>query len=426
MQILVVGLSHKSASVEIRERLAFSKDELFSTLPALVKFSGIQEAILISTCNRVEFFLNVENVSDTVGCLKEFLAEVKNIPQQSFESLLYLYEDDHAVRHIFRVASSLDSMVMGEAQILGQVKEAHRQSISLNTSGIILNRLFEKAFSVAKRVRTETGVASHAVSISYAAVELAKKIFDDLSGRAAMLIGAGEMAVLALQHLSANGATRIFVANRTFERAVEVAGQFQGTAVRFEEIPDILLDVDIVISSTGASHHILTYDDIRPLMRRRRSRSLFFIDIAVPRNIDPNINRIDNVYVYDIDELNGIVNRNVEERKHEAIKAERIVDEGVIQFRKWLNSLESTPTIVALRDKVEEIRRAELHKALSGLKGISEGDRDVVERLTLSICNKLLHSPTVFLKRLEGDKKRGLYIDTVRRLFKLSEEGDRK
>jgi glutamyl-tRNA reductase len=383
----------------------------------------IKEAMLISTCNRVEFLVVTENASGSAQEIKSFLADFRNTPLHEFEKSLYVREDDDAVRHVFRVASSLDSMVLGEPQILGQIKTAHRLSTELETSGVILNRLLHKAFSVAKRVRTETGIADHAVSISYAAVELAKKIFDDLEGKGALLIGAGEMAVLALEHLVKNGVKRIFVANRTFERAVEVAERFKGTPILFEEIVDGLLDVDIVISSTGASSYILTHKDVKPLVRRRRNRPLFFIDIAVPRDIDPDINRANNVYVYDIDDLKGVIDKNIEKRETEATKGDRIVDEGVIQFGKWLEAQEVTPTIVALRNKAESIRKKELAKTLSGTKSISEKERADIDRLTISICNKILHDPTIFLKRPGRWDKRDLYVNATRKLFNLDENG---
>jgi glutamyl-tRNA reductase len=423
MHILLIGLNHKSAPVEIRECLAFSPEDVGEVLPNVTGMPDIKEAMLISTCNRVEFLVVTENASGSAQEIKSFLAEFRNTPLHEFEKSLYVREDDDAVRHVFRVASSLDSMVLGEPQILGQIKTAHRLSTELETSGVILNRLLHKAFSVAKRVRTETGIADHAVSISYAAVELAKKIFDDLEGKGALLIGAGEMAVLALEHLVKNGVKRIFVANRTFERAVEVAERFKGTPILFKEIGDGLLDVDIVISSTGASSYILTYKDVKPLVRRRRSRPLFFIDIAVPRDIDPDINRANNVYVYDIDDLKGVIDKNIEKRETEATKGDRIVDEGVIQFGKWLEAQEVTPTIVALRNKAESIRKKELAKTLSGTKSISEKERADIDRLTISICNKILHDPTIFLKRPGRWDKRDLYVNATRKLFNLDENG---
>ncbi|MDL1975154.1 MAG: glutamyl-tRNA reductase [Deltaproteobacteria bacterium] len=423
MHILLIGLNHKSAPVEIRECLAFSPEDVGQVLPNVTGMPDIKEAMLISTCNRVEFLVVTENASGSAREIKSFLADFRNTPLHEFEKSLYVREDDDAVRHVFRVASSLDSMVLGEPQILGQIKTAHRLSTELETSGVILNRLLHKAFSVAKRVRTETGIADHAVSISYAAVELAKKIFDDLEGKGVLLIGAGEMAVLALEHLVKNGVKRIFVANRTFERAVEVAERFKGTPILFKEIGDGLLDVDIVISSTGASSYILTYKDVKPLVRRRRNRPLFFIDIAVPRDIDPDINRANNVYVYDIDDLKGVIDKNIEKRETEATKGDRIVDEGVIQFGKWLEAQEVTPTIVALRNKAESIRKKELAKTLSGTKSISEKERADIDRLTISICNKILHDPTIFLKRPGRWDKRDLYVNATRKLFNLDENG---
>jgi glutamyl-tRNA reductase len=420
--IVVVGLNHKTAPVEVRERLAFSSDDTPKVLEAMCQNPCVEEILLFSTCNRVEFLLAASDVTDAVEAVKVFVADFKKTPRQDFEQALYIHHGDDAVRHIFRVASSLDSMVLGEPQILGQVKDCYGRACDLRTCGVVLNRLMHRSFSVAKRVRTETGIGGHAVSISYAAVELGRKIFGELEDKAVLLIGAGEMAELAVEHLLNNRARPIFVANRTFERGLELAEAFKGTAIRFEEIRDYLTKVDIVISSTGAPEYILVRDDFKGLMRSRKNRPLFFIDIAVPRDIDPEINRINNVYVYDIDDLNNAIQENIEERRQEAVRGERIIDGAVVQFRRWFQSLDVVPTIVDLREKAEEIRQRELKKTFASLNSLSEEDRAGVDRLTAALVKKILHGPTVFLKESGHRERKPLYVDITRRLFNLNEE----
>jgi len=419
--IVVVGLNHKTAPVEVRERLAFSSEDTSHVLETVCQCSGVEEILLFSTCNRVEFLLAVQDAAEAVEAVKAFMADFKNTPLQSFEESLYVYDGDEAVRHMFRVASSLDSMVVGEPQILGQVKECYGRACDHRTCGVVLNRLMHRAFSVAKRVRTETGIGDHAVSISYAAVELGRKIFGELEEKAVLLIGAGEMAELAVEHLVNNRARPIFVANRTFERGLELAEGFRGTAIRFDEVRDYLKKVDIVISSTGAAGYILVRDDFKGLMRARKNRPLFFIDIAVPRDIDPEINRLNNVYVYDIDDLNNAIQENIDERQQEALRGERIVDGAVIQFRRWFQGLDVVPTIVDLREKAEQIRQRELKKTFGALHAVSEKDKAAIDRLTAALVNKILHDPTVFLKQSGHQERKPLYVDITRRLFNLDE-----
>ncbi|MDY6952541.1 MAG: glutamyl-tRNA reductase, partial [Thermodesulfobacteriota bacterium] len=417
---------HKTAPVEVRERLAFSSEDTSHVLDTMCQCPGVDEILLFSTCNRVEFLLAAQDVAKAVEGVKGFMAEFKKTPLHSFEESLYVYNGDEAVRHMFRVASSLDSMVVGEPQILGQVKDCYGQACDHRTCGVVLNRLMHRAFSVAKRVRTETGIGDHAVSISYAAVELGRKIFGELEEKAVLLIGAGEMAELAVEHLVNNRARPIFVANRTFERGLELAEGFKGTAIRFEEVRDYLKEVDIVISSTGASGYILVRDDFKGLMRARRNRPLFFIDIAVPRDIDPEINRLNNVYVYDIDDLNNAIQENIDERQQEALRGERLVDGAVIQFRRWFQGLDVVPTIVDLRDKIEAIRQRELKKTFAALNAVSEEDRAAIDRLTAALVNKILHNPTVFLKQSGHEERKSLHVDIVRRLFDLDEGNGEK
>ncbi len=364
LDIVLLGLNHKTAPVELRESLAFSKDETVAALEAIQKDPLVREVILFSTCNRVEILMVVENMSNAVEAVKLHISEFKNVPISQFEKVLYIYNGDEAVRHIFRVASSLDSMMVGEPQILGQIKEAYLAATLKKTSSVILNRLLHRTFFVAKRVRSETGIGDHAVSISYAAIELGRKIFGTLEGKKVLLIGAGEMAELAVEHLIRNKVENIIIANRTFKRGMELAERFSGKAIRFEEISDCLKFVDIIISSTDSPSFIITRDQVKRIIRTRRNRPIFFIDIAVPRDIDPKINRLTNSYVYDIDDLKSVINENIEDRNRESIKGERIIDEAVIRFWQWYENLDVVPTIVALRKKLDAIAKTEINKNL--------------------------------------------------------------
>ncbi|UCE51680.1 MAG: glutamyl-tRNA reductase [Desulfobacterales bacterium] len=416
--IVLLGINHKTAPVEIRECIAFSQDESALALQTLHRMPFIDEVILFSTCNRVEVLFVTQNTSAAIAETKKFIADFNKIPVEKFENALYVHVDDEAVRHVFRVASSLDSMLVGEPQILGQIKDAYRTATSLKTSGVILNRLLHRTFFVAKRIRSETGIGDRAVSISYAAVELGKKIFGTLNKKKVLLIGAGEMAELAVEHLIRNKVGDILVANRTFETGVKLAKEFNGKAIRFEEIRDCLKFVDIIISSTGAADFIITRDHVKGVIRTRRNRPIFFIDIAVPRDIDPAVNWLTNSYVYDIDDLKGVIDENIEDRQREAVKGERIVDEAVIRFREWYDGLDVVPTITALRKKLESIAETEFKKTLQSNK-ISGQGAEAIRKMTSSIINKILHDPTVFLKKDGMHDNKSLFVDTVRKLFKL-------
>ena len=424
LDIILLGINHKTASVEVRECIAFAEEETKLALHSLLGKSFIKEALLFSTCNRVEILLVTDNKTRAVEETKAFIAEFNKIPLEQFEDALYLHEGDDAVRHVFRVASSLDSMVVGEPQILGQVKEAYRAAIDEKTSGVILNRLLHRTFFVAKRIRTETGIGDRAVSISYAAVELARKIFGVLADKTVMLIGAGEMAELAVEHLIRNKAVKVWVANRTFEKGVELARQFDGQAIRFDEIPESLKTVDIIISSTGAPDYVIQRDQVKGVLRKRKNRPLFFIDIAVPRDIDPEINRLANAYVYDIDDLNNVIETNLEERQREALKAEEIVAEEVHSFRRWLDAQQATPTIINLRRKYEEVKNAEVAKAMSMLGTEDPKMRKVVESLASSLLNKILHAPISSLKKDANGKNQMDLVTVVREIFDLTEASE--
>jgi glutamyl-tRNA reductase len=424
-EIVLIGVNHKTAPVELREKLAFSGEETQNALKLFQKTPYINEAIILSTCNRVEVLMVTDNRSLAIETILSFIAATKSISQAQLKECTYIHSGTRAIAHVFRVASSLDSMMIGEPQILGQLKEAFKTAVNQKNTGLILNRLLHKAFSVAKRVRSETGIGGHAVSISYAAVELARKIFGTLDGKTVLLVGAGEMAELAVEHLIRNTTSgNLLVANRTFSVGVELANRYNGTAIRLEEIPEKLKTADIIISSTGSPNYIITKIHVKPAMRARKNRPLFFIDIAVPRDIDPAINRISNAYVYDIDDLQGVISENIETRQAESIKAERIVDESVIKFTSWYQSLDVIPTIIDLRNKLNTIADVELSKTLQTLQHLSSSDRMALERMSGSLIKKILHDPTLFLKNPGSHRNKSVYLDFTRKLFHLDKEPD--
>ncbi|MCX7913603.1 MAG: glutamyl-tRNA reductase [Thermodesulfovibrionales bacterium] len=420
MDISVIGLNHKTASVDLREKLAFSGQKFQEALMGLKNLPMIDEVALLSTCNRVEIYVYGRNSEKTYETIKNFLSIFHQIDKTEFEPALYFYTNRDAVKHVFRVASSLDSMIIGEPQILGQLKEAFDFALNKKTTGSILNRLMKKAISTAKRVRTETRIAENAVSISFAAVELAKKIFKELPGKSFMLLGAGEMAELAARHLISNGVKDVKVANRTYERGCELAKEFNGKAVRFEDFLKELLYTDIVICSTGATEYILKKEQMQKIMKDRKNKPVFIIDISVPRNIDPDINQIDNVYLYNIDDLQQVVDNNLLERRKEAEKAEAIVEEEVEKFLKWLESLDSIPLIISIRQKAEAIKKEELEKFRHRFQNLDKEHLEAIEHLASSITNKLIHPPTIALKESSEDKE--LLAMAIKKLYGLNED----
>ena len=422
MNILAIGLSHKTASVELRERVAFNGTKLEEGLLGLRQLAGVNEATLLSTCNRVEIYLSVKDRAAAAEAVKDFISVLHGIGRPEFERSLYVHDNTEAVRHVLRVASSLDSMIVGEPQILGQLKDAFEFALSKKTTGVLLNRLMKKAISTAKRVRTETRIAENAVSISFAAVELAKKIFTELSGKAFMLLGAGEMAELAARHLVSSGVTNVSVSNRTYSRGCELARDFNGKAVRFEDFISELVHTDILICSTGAPSYVLLKDQMQRVMKERKHRPVFLIDISVPRNIDPEINKIDNVYLYNVDDLQEVVDTNILERKKEATKAETIVDEEVAKFDHWLTTLDSVPVIVALRQKAEDIRRDELEKFRNKYPDLDREKMEAVEHLASALTNKLIHNPTVALKESAEDREMITFV--VKKIYGISDEDE--
>jgi len=418
-RIILLGVNHKTTPVEIREKMALSGG-YDQPLAALKQIETIRECYLLSTCNRLELLLVAEPGEQLIDSVYSFLFG-ERITREQCRDYLYVYYDRDAVHHLFMVAASLDSMIVGEAQILGQLKEAYRHAARFGCTGTLLNRLLHKAFSVAKRVRTETAIGSSAVSISYAAVQLAKKIFGNLKEKKVLLIGAGEMAELAAEHLVGQGVAEVVVANRTLARGVELAKRFHGRAVSFDELLSQLEQVDIIISSTGSPTIILRQADVRPVMRARRNRPLFFIDIAVPRDLDPDLNDMDNVYLYDIDDLSSVVDMNRSERDREAIKATRIVDEMTLSFERWMEGMSVTPTILALRRKADSICRGELEKTLPRLAALSGEEKQVIEVMLSAITAKMLHDPLMYLKSEScgGRDTSEAKINMVRSIFGL-------
>ncbi|KPA12801.1 glutamyl-tRNA reductase [Candidatus Magnetomorum sp. HK-1] len=427
MQIILIGLNHKTAPIHIREVLAFSKEEIYLAIDQLMSVPFFSEMCIFSTCNRVEILVVTDLSEDTaqqnvMDAFIDYLTNHQKVDTTGLLPLFYVHQNLDAARHVFRVASSLDSMIIGEPQILGQIKESYRLAVAKHSAGVIINRLLHRTFSVAKRVRSDTGIGDHAVSISYAAIELGRKIFGTLQDKQVMLIGAGEMAELSVEHLIRHHAGKIFVANRTFERGMQLANRFKGTAIRFDEILDYLMHVDIVISSTGAPECILSRNQMKKVLKRRKQRPIFFIDIAVPRDIDPDINQLENAYLYDIDDLQGVIDINVSERQKEALHAERIVDEAVVRFEEWLNNLAIIPTIKALKKKIEEITQFEIHKTLQSTEPKNSVEMlPALERMGNAIMNKILHDPIQFLKGEGHHRDRSACLVLTQKLFRLDQ-----
>lgn len=426
MHLTLVGLSHKTAPVEIREKLTFPANRQEVALAALTSSDAVAEAIIVSTCNRTEIYAVTTDGHDGPAAIIDFIADFHDLDRHELVRYLYIAQGEAVVKHLFRVVASLDSMVLGEAQILGQVKEAYEHAFMNQATGRIFNKLFRQSFEVGKRVRSETEIGENAVSISYAAIELAKKVFDSLDGRTVMILGAGKMSELTAKHLVANGVHRVLVANRTFERAVELAERFAGEAVPYEQMFERMRDADIVVSSTAATEYVITKDELAPAAHRRRD-PLFLIDIAVPRDIDPACANLADVFLYDIDDLSGVVSANLEERMVEARRAEVIVGEEIVEFERWLESMEVVPTIAAIRAKAEKVRAEELEKAMKRLGGLSEKEIKAVEMMSQAVVNKMLHGPTERLRQVSGDSKYGIaYVEAARYLYGLDSNPDGK
>jgi glutamyl-tRNA reductase len=427
-QIVSIGTSHHVAPIEFRERLAFSEEQLIESHQYLHESDQVQEAVILSTCNRVEVYAVLNSVRTAEAAAKvlaEFLSRCHQIDMESLKRWTYLHHNLETIRHLFRVTSSLDSMVVGESQILGQVKDAYDTSRSAGSTGTILNRLFTKAFSVGKRIRSETTITTGAVSISYAAVELAKKIFNTLEGKTVAIVGAGEMSELTAKHLVANGASNVIVANRTYERAVNVAEKFNGTPLAYDSDLNFLIDADIVISSTNAPDYLIKRQPLAAIMRKRRHRYMFLIDIAVPRDIDPDVSKIDYAFLYNIDDLEAVVVANLKDRKQEAVQAEQIVSEEAKRFYNQLQTFQVNPTIKALHQQFQQIADTEL-QACFYKATLSDQQEDAVASMAQAIVKKLLHHPMQNLRGAvnDGNVDHAQYVQALQELFALDVNDD--
>ena len=421
MKLLLTGLSHHTAPVEVRERLAFEENTLLDALNRLRRRPGMIEGMILSTCNRVEVAVTAEEQTDAEGSIERFLAESRSVEPDWMSPYLYRYRGPDAIRHLFRVASSLDSMVVGEPQILGQLKTAYALAKECGAISGYLDLVMTRAFNVAKRVRTETEIGASAVSVSYAAVELARDIFGSLAGKRVLLAGAGKMAESAARHLRRAGVSEILVTNRTRSRADLLAEEFQGQVLPYEEFLNVLPEVDIVLASSGAPHYILTREQMRSVIGRRRNRPMFLIDIAVPRNIEPSVNQLDNVFLYDIDDLDRVVKSNLQARKNVAEQAEEIIAEEVERMVLRLKTREVTPTIISLQEQLEQLRAAEIERARGKLGALTPQQEEAIEALTRGIINKIAHGPITEMRRKASDPDGIHLMNTIRKLFRLGE-----
>lgn len=423
MPLVLMGANHKSAPLEIRESLVFSQGDLTDTLLGLLDPPGLKEAMILSTCNRTEVIAHGEDVHRTIAKIKEVLIRRSGRPATEVEPHLYLMLDIDAVRHLFSVASSIDSMVVGEPQILGQVKEAYKLAVQCKACGPVLNRVLHHAFRVSKRVRTETEIGKGAVSVAYAAVEMARSIFKSLEGKTVLLVGAGEMIELAARHLMERGVKRLLVANRTLSRGQELAAQLRGTAVSFESLPFHLSQADMVLTCTGATDPIIHREQVRRALHARKNRPMFFIDIAVPRDVDPDVGKLDNVFLYDMQDLQRVVEHHKGQRESELKKALAIVDEAADKMAVWFGSEDTEPTIKCLRTWAEQVRQAELQKTLQRLQGLGERDQQMLDAMTKAIVNKLLHQPITHIRQKAGKEGSTAYLEMARELFGLDGAG---
>jgi len=421
MNLLLVGINHRTAPVEVRERMNIQESRLAAAVSDLAHREGILEGMIMSTCNRVELVTNAREDAEATPIVRTFLAEYHHCELAAFEPHFYWLRQRDAVRHLVRVASSLASMILGEPQVLGQVKEADATARKVGALNRVLGVIVSHSLAVARRVRRETAIGSSAVSVYYAAVELAKKIFGSLRGKTILVIGAGKMSELAAKHLLASGASAIFVSNRTYERAQELARAFHGTAVRFDELFGAISRADVVISSTGAPHFVITKDLAQKLLAARRNRPILLVDIAVPRDIEPAVNELDNAFVYDIDDLEAVVEANRRERQREAAQAEKIIEEELVRLERRLSTRELAPTIVAIEEHLNRIRESEFERFSGRLSSLTPDQRQAVEALARGIQNKILRGPLLELKGGADRPEHGNIVRLMRRIFGVGE-----
>ncbi|MBQ4900583.1 glutamyl-tRNA reductase [Paenibacillus sp. Marseille-P2973] len=425
MHIVVVGLNYRTAPVEVRERFSFAEKDMPQALQELLRTKSVLEGVIIATCNRTEIYVVVDRLHMCGYFIRSFMEKWFGISREEFTKHLYMYEDEQAIRHLFRVACGLDSMVLGETQILGQVRSAFLLSQSEKATGTWFNMLFKQAVTLSKRAHSETAIGESAVSVSYAAVELGKRVFGSFSGKRVLILGAGKMSELTAKHLSGAGAEEVIVANRTFARAQELASKFSGTPCSMQEAMQRLEEVDILISSTGAEGYVITSAQVAQSMKQRPDRPLFMIDIAVPRDIDPAISELQNVFLYDIDDLEGIVESNMEMRRGEALKIEDMIEEEISSFANWLQTLGVKPVIRALQEKSSSIHESTLESLFNKLPELDERQRKVIRRLTKSIINQMMHDPINRIKELAGEENGAEALNMFTQIFSLEEQMER-
>jgi len=421
MKLVITGLNHRTAPVEVREKIAFSEASLEGALDCLRTQHGFLEGLILSTCNRVEIAVTTDESADPQQCIEQFLSQIRGVPREWIAPYLYHHTGSDAIRHLFRVAASLDSMVVGEPQILGQLKAAYAVAKGHGAVNGFLDMVVSRAFNVAKRVRSETEIGQSAVSVSYAAVELAREIFGSLNGRKVLLVGAGKMSELSARHLRRSGVGDIFVTNRTRSRAEEMAAVFQGLVVDYDKLTAALPEVDIVIASSGAPHYILNKEQMKKVIGTRRNRPMFLIDIAVPRNIEPAVNELDNVFLYDIDDMQKVVERNIEGRRQVAEQAEDIIAEEVARMMTRLKAREIAPTIVTLQEQLEHLRVGEMERCRGRLGALTPQQEDAVEALTRGIINKIAHGPISELRKQAAAPDGPHYVAIIRKVFRLGD-----
>ncbi len=424
LHIVLVGLNHRTAKLDFRQRVSFDESQLTEGLQRLTEIDGIQEAMIISTCNRVEIISGVENPSDGIAAIEQFLSDYSRIPLSELQPVLYSYTGDQAVRHIFRVASSLDSMILGEPQILGQVKSCFSTAVEANSVGSHLNSLLQGAFHAAKRVRSETSIGEYSVSVSSAAVELVRKIFGDLRKKSILIVGAGKMGETTIRHLADLGAKSIYLTNRSPETAKELARQFRGMAVPFEELNRWISRSDVVITSTGASEILIDQATVQNIMQDRKKARKAFIDISVPRNVDPQVGTIDNVFCYDIDDLQAVVEANIHERIKAAAAAEKIVDQEAQSFSQKIKSHEIAPVVVQIQNRIEEICDMELQRSLKKLGPQDPKQIEELESMAARIAGKIAHPLLMKLKSVHGSSQEVAYMEMIRQIFRTRKDGD--
>jgi len=422
VHVLVVGVNYKTAPVEIREKLTFSENDVTEAMKSLNHQKSVLENVIISTCNRTEIYAVVDQLHTGRYYIKQFLADWFQIDKAEFSPFLSMYEADGAIEHLYRVTCGLDSMVIGETQILGQMKQSFLQAQEANTTGTMFNQLFKQAVTLAKRSHKETEIGENAVSVSYAAVELSKKIFGDLLNKHVVILGAGKMGELAAKNLHGSGVKKVTVVNRTYEKAQELAAEFNGQAKSMQDLNETLETADILISSTGASEYVITKESLQAVHKKRKGRPLFLVDIAVPRDLDPSLDDLDSVFLYDIDDLQGIVDANLEARKEAAEAIELMIEAEIVTFKEWLQTIGVVPVISALRNKALNIQSETMESIERKMPDLTEREKKVLNKHTKSIINQMLKQPILQAKEYAAEPNAEQQLEMFKQIFGIEEE----